>query len=83
MKTLSRVLFWLGIISIALSWFMWYFGPEIEIGRQLIADIDDPVLRAVLKEAHGERWAIFIGLWPVTLIVLSYILEKKSLENRG
>ena len=83
MKTLSQVLFWLGIISVGLSWLMWYFGPEIEIGRQVIAGIDDPALRAVLKEAHGERWAIFIGLWPVTLIVLSYILEKKSLENRG
>jgi hypothetical protein len=29
-------------------------------------------------EAHAERWGIFVGLWPVTLLVLSYILEKKA-----
>ena len=57
---------------------MWYFGPEIEIGRQVINNIDDPTLRAVLMEAHAERWGIFVGLWPVTLLVLSYILEKKT-----
>ena len=57
---------------------MWYFGPEIEIGRQVISNIDDPTLRAVLLEAHAERWGIFVGLWPVTLLVLSYILEKKT-----
>ena len=56
---------------------MWYFGPEIEIGRQVISNIDDPALRAVLMEAHAERWGIFIATWPVTLLVLSYILEKK------
>jgi len=57
---------------------MWYFGPEIEIGRQVISNINDPTLRAVLMEAHAERWGIFVGLWPVTLLVLSYILEKKA-----
>ena len=78
MKTLSQVLFWLGIVSIPLSWLVWYFGLEIEIGRQVLSDIADPALRAALKEAHAERWGIFVGLWPVTLLVLSYILEKKS-----
>ena len=78
MKNLSQVLFWTGIVSIPLSWLMWYFGPEIEIGRQVISNIDDPTLRAVLMEAHAERWGIFVGLWPVTLLVLSYILEKKD-----
>ena len=57
---------------------MWHFGPEIEIGRQVVSNIDDPALRAVLMEAHAERWGIFVGLWPVTLLVLSYILEKKA-----
>jgi hypothetical protein len=57
---------------------MWYFGPEIEIGRQVVSNIDDPALREVLMEAHAERWGIFVGLWPVTLLVLSYILEKKA-----
>ena len=55
MKHLPRVLFWAGIVSIPLSWLMWYFGPEIEIGRQVISNIDDPALRAVLMEEHAER----------------------------
>lgn len=83
MKTLSQVLFWVGIVFIPLSWLMWYFGPEIEIGRQVVDDLADPTLRAVLKEAHAERWGIFVGLWPVTVLVLSYILGKKSAEKKG
>ena len=59
MKLLSQILFWAGIVSIPLSWLMWYFGPEIEIGRQVVSNIDDPALRAVLMEAHAERWGIF------------------------
>ena len=78
MKPLSQILFWAGIVSIPLSWLMWHFGPEIEIGRQVISNIEDPILRSVLMEAHAERWGIFVGLWPVTLLVLSYILEKKA-----
>ena len=78
MKLLSQILFWTGIVSIRLSWLMWYFGPEIEIGRQVVNNINDPALRAVLMEAHAERWGIFVATWPVTLLVLGYILEKKS-----
>ena len=78
MKLLSQILFWVGIVSIPLSWLMWYFGPEIEIGRQVVNNINDPALRAVLMEAHAERWGIFVATWPVTLLVLSYILEKKT-----
>lgn len=78
MKPLSQVLFWLGIVSIPLSWVMWYFGAGFEIGRQVISNISDPVMQVVFKEAHAERWGIFVGLWPVTLMVLSYIIEKKS-----
>jgi hypothetical protein len=74
MKMLSQVLFWAGIISIPLSWAMWYFGPKIEIGRHVVAKIADPALREALMEAHAERWGIFVGLWPVTLLVLSYLL---------
>ena len=83
MKTLPQVLFWLGIFSIPLSWLTWYFGVEIEIGRQVISDIADPALRAALKEAHAERWGIFVGLWPVTLLVLGYIVERKTTGNKG
>ena len=83
MKTLSQVLFWLGIVSIPLSWLTWYFGVDIEMGRQVMGDIADPALRAALKEAHAERWGIFVGLWPVTLLVLGYILDKKTTGNKG
>ena len=83
MKTLSQVLFWSGILSIPLSWAGWLWGPEIEIGRQVLSNVSDPALRAALQEAHAERWGIFVGLWPVTLLVLGYILEKKTAENKG
>jgi len=83
MKTLSQVLFWLAIASIPLSWLMWYFGAELEVGRQVIANIADPALKAAFMEAHAERWGIFVGLWPVTLLVLSNILEKKAAGNKG
>ena len=78
MKPLSQTLFWAGIISIPLSWMMWYFGAEIELGRQVMNSLQDPILKNILMEAHAERWGIFVGLWPVTLLVLSYILEKKA-----
>ena len=78
MKPLSQILFWLGIVSIPLSWMMWHFGPEVEIGRQVFKNIEDPVLRMVLREAHAERWGIFIATWPVTLLLLSYIIERKA-----
>ncbi len=77
MKTLPQVLFWLGIISIPLAWLVWYFGPGIELVRPVLSGIDDPALRAVLQEAHAERVGSGVGIWPVTLLVLSYIVEKK------
>ncbi len=80
MKTLPQVLFWLGIVSVPLAWLMWYFGTEIEFVRPVLSGIDDPALRAVLQEAHAERWGIFVGLWPVTLLVLSYVVGKKVQE---
>ena len=77
MKTLPQVLFWLGIASAPLAWLLWYIGPEIELIRPVLTDIKDPTLRVVLQEAHAERWGIFVGLWPVTLMVLSQIIERK------
>ena len=76
MKKLAQVLFWLGILSIPFSWLMWYVSPEI--GKQVMVDIADPALRAALQEGHAERWGIYVGLWPATLLILSYILEKKA-----
>jgi hypothetical protein len=80
MKTLPQVLFWLGILSVPLAWLLWYFGPGIELVRPVLNGIDDPALRAVLKEAHAERLGMWVGIWPVTLLVLSYIVEKKVQE---
>jgi len=77
MKTLPQVLFWLGLVSIPLAWLVWYIGPQLEVLRPVFASISDPALRAALQEAHAERLGIWVGVWPVTLLVLSQILEKK------
>ena len=77
MKTLPPVLFWLGLVSIPFAWLVWYLGPQLEVMRPVLASISDPALRAALQEAHAERLGIWVGVWPVTLLVLSQILEKK------
>ncbi len=77
MKMLPQILFWLGIISIPLAWLVWHFAPEMELVRPVLTGIDDPALRAVFQEAHAERLGLWVGIWPVTLLVLSYIVEKK------
>ena len=48
MKMLPQVLFWLGLISVPFAWLVWYFGPEIEIIKPVLANISDPALRAAL-----------------------------------
>ena len=82
MKTLPQVLFWVGLLSIPLSWLVWFMGPEIEVGRSVLGNIADPALKAVLREAHAERLGIFVGLWAPTLLMLSYILGKKNTSGR-
>src|SRR6266536_5651025 len=77
MKMVPQVLFWLGLISIPFAWLVWYFGPQLEVLRPVLASISDPALRAALQEAHAERLGIWVGVWPVSLLVLSQILEKK------
>jgi hypothetical protein len=77
MKMLPQVLFWLGLISIPFAWLLWYFGPQLEVLRPVLASISEPALRTALQEAHAERLGIGVGVWPVTLLVLSQILEKK------
>ena len=77
MKMLPQALFWLGLISVPFAWLVWYFGPQLEALRPVLAGISDPALRAALQEAHAERLGIWVGVWPVSLLVLSQILEKK------
>ena len=45
--------------------------------RPVLSGVADPALRAVLQEAHAERLGIWVAIWPVTLLVLSFIVEKK------
>jgi hypothetical protein len=52
-------------------------GPQMEMVRPVLASISDPALRAALQEAHAERLGIWVAVWPVSLLVLSQILEKK------
>src|SRR5215472_3513831 len=59
------------------SWLVWYLGPQMEVVRPVLASISDPALRAALQEAHGERLGLWVAVWPVTLLVLSQILEWK------
>jgi len=80
MKLLPQVLFWLGVISIPLAWLVWYVGPDLELMRPVFGGVEDPALKAVLQEAHAERLGIWVAIWPVTLLVLSFIVEKKVQE---
>ena len=80
MKMLPQFLFWLGVISIPLAWVVWYLGPELEFLRPVLSNITDPALKTVLQEAHAERLGIWVGIWPVTLLVLSSALEKLQKE---
>jgi hypothetical protein len=80
MKMLSQVLFWLGLISIPFAWAVWYMGPSIEIIRPVLAGIEDPALRAALQEAHAERLGLWVAVWPVSLLVLSQIIERRKQE---
>ena len=43
-----------------------------------MADIADPALAAALMEAHAERMGLWVAIWPVTLMVLNYIIGQKS-----
>ena len=67
-------------LSVPFAWLVWYFGPQVEMVRPVLASISDPALRAALQEAHAERLGIWVAIWPVSLLVLSQILEKKMQE---
>ena len=65
------------------AWFVWYLGPQMEMVRPVLASISDPALRAALQEAHAERLGLWVAVWPVTLLVLSQILEWKMQDLRN
>ncbi len=78
MKNVSQILFWLGIVCIPFAWLIWYMGPQLELARHVMADVADPALQAAIREAHAERLGIWVAVWPVTLLVLSSIVERKA-----
>ena len=73
---LSKVCFFGGLISIPLSILIWFMAPNLS-GPQFTA-ITDVALREALAAAHSERWGIFVGLWPATLLILSEILGRNK-----
>jgi hypothetical protein len=52
----------------------------MEMVRPVLTSISDPALSAALQEAHAERLGLWVAVWPVTLLVLSQILEWKMQE---
>ncbi len=73
---LSKICFVFGLVSIPLSIALWLLAPNLS-GSE-IYQIQDAALRSALASAHAERWGIFVGLWPATLLILSRILSEKG-----
>jgi hypothetical protein len=73
---LSKFCFVFGLVSIPLSVALWFLAPNLS-GASL-DQIQDVALRSALASAHSERWGIFVGLWPATLLILSRILSEKG-----
>lgn len=76
MKQLGTLCFWFGLISIPISIAFWFLAPDF--GGNTLAAITDEPLRAALKAANAERWGIFVGLWPATLLILSEIIRRRE-----
>ena len=72
---LSTISFYFGIISIVLSIILWVWAPNLTSSG--FDAITDPALRTALSDAHAERWGIFVGLWPATLLILSRHLDPR------
>jgi hypothetical protein len=73
---LSKLCFYSGLISIPISIAFWFLAPEF--GADTFRGIQDEGVRLALATAHAERWGIFVGLWPATLLILSRILDTKG-----
>ena len=75
-QALSTITFYLGLLSIILSIALWIWAPTLSsTGFEAIAD---NAIRTAFADAHAERWGIFVGLWPATLLILSRHLDPKS-----
>ena len=63
MKMLPQALFWLGLISIPIAWLVWYFGPQLEVLRPVVAGISDPALRArgSAIAPHLQKHLVHVG----------------------
>lgn len=65
-RALSTICFQAGLLSIALSIWIWWFvngdAPE--------------------EQAHAERFGIFIGLWAPTLLILSNRFDRYADKAR-
>ena len=73
---ISKICFFAGLLSIPLSVGIWFLSPCISTNAfDLMQDVN---LRKVLVEAHAERWGIFVGLWPATLLILSDVLSRSG-----
>ncbi|RLT46286.1 MAG: hypothetical protein DWI63_00245 [Chloroflexi bacterium] len=70
---LSQFCFYGGLLSIPASIALWFYGAALV--PNALDDIIDPAMRAAMMSAYRERWGIFVGLWPATLLILSSILK--------
>ena len=75
MNKLSDFCFYFGLVAILLSIGFWFLAPTL--GSAPYDNITDEALRLSFKAANSERWGIFVGLWPATLLILSRILKSK------
>ena len=66
-KNLSTACFWLGLASILGSIFIWLRSG----GESPHAE----------RQAHAERFGIFVGLWAPTFFILSDRFEKAAEEG--
>lgn len=64
LKSLSLVCFLLGFISIAVSITIWYLTGG----------------KSMEVQAHEERFAIFVGLWAPTFMILSNRFDRYANE---
>ncbi len=53
------------------------FDPAPKFATQFTWAADGDIMSAGETMTTAERLGIWVGIWPVTLLVLSYMIEKK------